>query len=602
MRIYFKVFISFLFLFNYIDALYAQNNTLISDTTNLSEVTILFAKIDSVKRTDSLRRIGLLREIEKLKGSDRQRRTLLKQLKEIESADSLHRVSLALELYKLKSDSSGFAVSPFANTLFFIHTRIGSFTARERAQAISERIERLYNDVQFSPDSLKVIVNELSADIVFNDRVIMTVNELEAQWFNKMPEQLAKEYALLISKEIKNQREENTIANIAMRIGEAVLILISITLIILLINFGFKYLRRRLFKVKDSMLDGIKIQGHKFLDRYSELRVILFIMKLIRGFLILLSIYFAMPLLFSLFPGTAGMAQTMLQWILEPLYSLYEQIVLFLPNFVTILVILTITHYLILFFRFIATEIEKGSIVLPGFYPDWAKSTFTLIKLMLVAFSFIVIFPYLPGSHSPIFRGVSVFLGILVSFGSTTAISNAVAGFVITYMRPFKVGDRIKIGEITGDVIEKSMLVTRLRTVKNEEITIPNSAVLSGHTLNYTTSAKDLGLILNTSVTIGYNAPWRKVHELLIQAALSTEGVIKEDRRKPFVLQTDLNDFYVSYQINAYTDSPHLMVDIYSELHQNIQNKFNEAGVEILSPHYRSLRDDNGFSIINKKD
>lgn len=596
MRISVKGLISILFIFNSIASSVAQ------DSTNLTEVTSLIRMMDSVKRSDSLKRLAMLKEIDRLKGSDRQRRMLVKQLKGIEAEDSLHRVSLAQQLLKLKLDSSGFAVSPFANTLFFIHTRIGSFTARERAQAISERIERLYKDVQFNPDSLKVIVNELSADIVFNDRVIMTVNELEAQWVNKLPAQLANQYARVISEAIKKHREENKLVNIAIRIGEAVLILISIALIILLINFGFKHLRKRLFKVKDKMLDGIKIQGHKFLDRYGELRLILFFMKLIKGILILLSIYFAMPLLFSLFPGTAGMAQTMLQWILEPLYSLYEQGVLFLPNFVTILVILTITYYLILFFRFIATEIEKGSIIIPGFYPDWAKPTFTLIKLMVVAFSFIVTFPYLPGSHSPVFRGVSVFLGILVSFGSTTAISNAVAGFVITYMRPFKVGDRIKIGETTGDVIEKSMLVTRLRTIKNEEITIPNSAVLSGHTINYTTSAKDLGLILNTSVSIGYNSPWKKVHELLIQAALSTKGIIKEKGQVPFVLQTNLGDFYVLYQINAYTDSPHLMADIYSELHQNIQNKFNEAGVEILSPHYRSLHNDNGFSIINKKD
>ncbi|NJN42356.1 MAG: mechanosensitive ion channel family protein [Flammeovirgaceae bacterium] len=235
--------------------------------------------------------------------------------------------------------------------------------------------------------------------------------------------------------------------------------------------------------------------------------------------------------------------------------------------------------------------------MITGFYPDWAKPTFTIVKILLYAFMFVVVFPYLPGSDSDIFKGVSVFLGVLFSFGSSSAISNLVAGLVITYMRPFKIGDRIKIGEITGDVIEKSMLVTRVRTIKNEDITIPNSTVLSGHTVNYTTSAKDLGLILHTSVTIGYDVPWKKVHELLISAALATKGILNEETKKPFVFQTSLDDFYVAYQINAFTEESHRMAAIYSDLHQNIQEKFNEGGVEIMSPHYGALRDGNMVTI-----
>jgi len=215
----------------------------------------------------------------------------------------------------------------------------------------------------------------------------------------------------------------------------------------------------------------------------------------------------------------------------------------------------------------------------------------------MYAFMFIVIFPYLPGSDSPVFRGVSVFLGILFSLGSSSAISNAVAGLVITYMRPFTIGDRIRVGDITGDVIEKTLLVTRIRTIKNEEVTLPNSSLLSVHSINFSSSASGAGLILHTTVTIGYDVPWKKVHELLTKAASATSGVSRRDDRKPFVLQTSLDDFYVSYQINAFTEEAHKMAGIYSELHQNIQDKFNEAGVEILSPHYRAARDGNMTTI-----
>jgi len=205
--------------------------------------------------------------------------------------------------------------------------------------------------------------------------------------------------------------------------------------------------------------------------------------------------------------------------------------------------------------------------------------------------------PHIPGSDSDIFKGVSVFIGIIFSLGSSSAISNAVAGLVITYMRPFKVGDRIKIGELSGDVLEKTLLVTRIRTIKNENITIPNSTILAGHTINYTTSAKETGLILHTGVTIGYDVPWKQVHELLIKAALATNGIMQDENHKPFVFQTSLDDFYVAYQINAFTDQSNRMAGIYSYLHQNIQDFFNEGGVEIMSPHYRAARDGNMTSI-----
>lgn len=216
---------------------------------------------------------------------------------------------------------------------------------------------------------------------------------------------------------------------------------------------------------------------------------------------------------------------------------------------------------------------------------------------------FVLIFPYLPGSDSKIFQGVSVFIGILFSLGSSSAIGNMVAGFVITYMRPFKIGDRIKIGDITGDVIEKTLLVTRLRTVKNEEITIPNAAVLSGNTTNFSSLAKEEGLILYTTVTIGYDVSWRAMHEALLEAAARTSNLMAG--KKPFVLQTSLDDFYVSYQLNVYSQNSSAMASIYSELHKNILDVCAEKGIEIMSPHYRAERDGNQIAIpteYNKKE
>ena len=184
---------------------------------------------------------------------------------------------------------------------------------------------------------------------------------------------------------------------------------------------------------------------------------------------------------------------------------------------------------------------------------------------------------------------------MIISLGSSTVIGNIIAGLVITYMRPFKLGDRIQLNETTGNVIEKTPFVTRLRTPKNEVVTIPNSFIMSSHTTNYSVSARQYGLIIHSTVTIGYDVPWRQVHQLLINAARQTTGVLPEP--KPFVLETELSDYYPCYQINAYIKDADKLGDIYSDLHQNIQDVFNEAGVEIMSPHYFAGRDGSASTI-----
>jgi small-conductance mechanosensitive channel len=212
-----------------------------------------------------------------------------------------------------------------------------------------------------------------------------------------------------------------------------------------------------------------------------------------------------------------------------------------------------------------------------------------------VALAAVMIFPYLPGADSDAFKGVSIFLGVLLSFGSSGAVSNVVAGAVLTYTNAFRPGDRVQIGETVGDVVERTMLVIRLRTIKNVDVTVPNAAALSSQMINYTAQANTRGLILHTTVTIGYDAPWRQVHQLLIDAARATEGLLQDP--EPFVLQTGLDDFYVRYEVNAYTDRPSEMARTYSLLHQNIQDRFNQAEVEIMSPHYRALRDGSALTI-----
>jgi small-conductance mechanosensitive channel len=354
-------------------------------------------------------------------------------------------------------------------------------------------------------------------------------------------------------------------------------------------------LNKKLESYKGNKIKTLKIKSAELLSEDRAVSSLQFINKIIRITLIIAISYIYVTIVFSLFEFSNTWAQSLFRLILTPVNMVWTGLVDFLPNLFFIIVLSVVFHYVIKTIRFVFIELDTGHLEFPGFYRDWAMPTYKIVRFMVYALAAVVIFPYLPGSNSPFFRGISVFLGVLFSLGSSSAIANMVAGTVLTYMRPFKIGDRVKISDTIGDVIEKTLLVTRVRTTKNVDITIPNAMVLGSHIVNFSSSAKDMGLILHTTVTIGYDVPWVLVHELLIKAAIKTEHILSEP--KPFVLQTSLDDFYVSYELNAFTQEANKMALIYSSLHANIQDSFNEANVEIMSPHYGAHRDGNQTTI-----
>lgn len=371
--------------------------------------------------------------------------------------------------------------------------------------------------------------------------------------------------------------------------------LVVLFIIIRLIHKGFKKLTLWFTTNHTTWIKGIHIGTYELLSVNKTLVLLVRSVTILKWILILLLIYLSLPILFGLFPWTESLAEKLLNFILHPFSRFFAAIIAFIPNLISIGVIILITFYIIKGLKFLTGEVEKGALVIPGFYADWAIPTYNIVKVLIYAFSLIVIFPYLPGSNSPIFQGVSIFVGILFSLGSSTAISNAVAGIVMTYMRPFKIGDKIKVNDIVGVVVEKGLLVTRIKSVYNEEYTVPNSMLLGNYSVNYSRYSEEKGLILTTSVTIGYDAPWRDVHKTLLLAADRTSNILKE--KKPYVYQSGLEDFYVAYTLHFFIDKPTLAPAVLSELHGHIQDCFNEAGIEIMSPHYRAERDGNQVTI-----
>lgn len=490
---------------------------------------------------------------------------------------------------------AGVPVVVAGRELFVVQERTLSFSPEDRARAIAERIQRIAKEAPSRIKSIQVVEDESVSEIVLDELVIMTVTERDARAAGKPRAELAQEYAEKIRATALALHEEQSTRSLLLGALFAALATAALALALWLLAIGVRRAAAVLESWRGTRIRGIRLQRVELVsaDRLTELLKVL--VRAARVVAVLLLVYFYLPLVFSFFPWTRGYARVLFDYVLDPLRMLRDAIAGFLPNLFFILVISAASYYLLKLIRFLFQEVEKGRITISGFYPDWARPTYKIVRILLLAFTVIIIFPYLPGSQSPAFQGVSIFLGVLFSLGSTSAVSNMVAGTVLTYTRAFQVGDRVQIGEAMGDVVERTLLVTRLRTIKNVEISIPNSMVLASHVVNYSASAQKLGLILHTSVTIGYDVPWRTVHQLLTDAARATQHILQDP--EPFVLQTSLNDFSVTYELNAYTDNPKAMTRIYSELHQNIQDKFNQAGVEILSPHYTALRDGNTLAI-----
>ncbi|MBU2493651.1 MAG: mechanosensitive ion channel family protein [Bacteroidetes bacterium] len=606
--------------------------------------------------------------------------------------------SLCLICTNSQAQSNGNEINKYpvvldSDTLFFLHTGIGIFSAERRAEEIGLKLKSVSENNSLILDSIKITDREGYFSLDAQNEIIMAVTIADAEYADTTAEDLAEIYRKIIVKKVTEMREiysersliikgvlsavylaglilffwgatyafpwfykiirrldKTKIKDVALKgkeIFKSATIVNSLLILLKGFRFAFSLYAIYLFIVntiqlwpytskweiqpylksisffifytalfftiakginaltrlmavkyrswKETKIKSVKIKSVEILSADRTIETLTFITKVSRFGILAILFYIYITIAFSLFTFSETWAATLLSYILTPLKSVITSFLKFLPNLFFIIVLSFVFNYIIKFVKFIFIEIDKGTLELPGFHRDWAIPTFKIIRFLILVLAAIIIFPYLPGSDSPFFQGISVFLGILFSLGSSSAIANMVSGIVLTYMRPFKIGDRVKIAETMGDVIEKTLLVTRIRTPKNVDITIPNAMVLGSHIINFSSSASDKGLILHTTVTIGYDVPWDKVHALLVSAAGETDYTLADP--KPFVLQTSLDDFYVSYELNIYTNEPGKMASIYSQLHSKIQDKFNEAGVEIMSPHYSAMRDGNQVAI-----
>ena len=486
------------------------------------------------------------------------------------------------------------------DTLFTIYSNLGPFTAKDRAKTISKRLIQLSGEPQVDVDSFLIIEDVAYSTIFYKDMPVVSISDTDATRQNKSrPDMIAVYLQVLQSEFTPSNLKRDTVFWI-LHILYTLLSVAGLVAIFKLVNRLFreltKYVNNYQQHIKKKQKSFWRYLAPKGPDSFFS-----FLIKLTRTVLLAFILFLYLPLMFSFLPWTEGLVSKFYAFISSPLKMVFQGLWFFVSQkLIYIVIIFFIARYLLRIIGYVFSELEKDKLKIKGFHRDWAKPTYNIFRILVIAFTLVFMSPFLPGSGSKAFQGVSIFLGILFSLGSTSAIANIVAGIVITYMRPFQIGDRVKIGEAIGDIVEKNLLVTRIITLKNEDVTIPNSTIINTHLWNYSKNASKTGIILHTSVTIGYDVPAQTVISLLLKAAQNTPNLTREF--KPFVLQKSLNDFYVEYELNVYTKQPGKMAHFYSELHKSILEEFNKAGVEILSPHYTAYRDGNKSTIPGSKE
>ena len=547
------------------------------DSLSQQEIRKELETIKQFRQKDSIRIAMLLNEIQLLINNE-------KNTPSITNSSTTNEK----EIEKLRNKMRGRPIVFEKDTLYYLYTSYGPYDIDTRVKYVEEKLEELYNDPYFVADSIKIKPAGDYLSVMYNDKTITGVSMVDALWENSSQTELAQRYANIIKNTIVKYKEQNSLKSVLIRLAELLLVLFITFILVWAINRLFDFLKKITLNSEHRFLTSIRIRNYDFIKKPGIVKALVKILAILRIVFLLFLLITIIPLIFDIFSSTQYLSKIIVQWISEPIKNVGIAIIGYLPHLFYIVIIAVITRYVLKILRFFALEIERGILKIKGFHPEWAHTTYVLARMMLWVLALVIMFPHLPGSDSDAFKGISIFLGVLISLGSSSAISNAIAGIVISYMRPFQVGDWIKSGEIIGAVIEKNALVTRLKTINNEDITIPNSAILSGATMNFTSIGKEIGLALNVQVKVRYDYSDNLVEELLIEAALKTNGI--SPKPHPYIFQISLSELNAVYELNAYTFHPENMYFIKSDLTKNIQSTFRQANIEIFSTQYVEIR------------
>ncbi len=468
-------------------------------------------------------------------------------------------------------------------TLFEVRG-VSAYPAERRAADIASRIAAVAADRSIPAESLQIRDTPEATELVAGGRRLLAILDADARLEGASRQVLAQVYQGRVAEAIgrfRRDREGSVLLRSAARALAATLALI----------LGLWIGRRILRRVRTTMdqryrsrVRGLQFHSLEIVRAEQLWQGLHRALGMTAGLIAFLGVYLYLDYVLLLFPWTRALGNSLASTLLEPLATIGAGAVRFLPDLVFLVILALLTRYLLKLMRLFFRGVGEGTLTLSWFEADWAKPTERMVRILVIAFALVVAYPHIPGSGSEAFKGITLILGLLFSLGSPSVISNMVAGQSLAFRRAFKVGDRVKVGEHIGDVAQMRLLTTYLRSPKNELIVIPNALILNAEVVNFSSLAREPGLILHTIVGIGYQTPWRQVEAMLLEAARRTPGLLPQPA--PFVLQKNLGTFAVDYEINAYCDDPRVMFPLYSVLHRNIQDVFNEYGVQIMTPAY----------------
>lgn len=463
---------------------------------------------------------------------------------------------------------------------------VKAYPAEKRAEKIVNNIIQLADDHNFDPESLEIKEEMGVYKIHAGDLEVVAVFAEDAKLEGDFePEVLANElFKAQIIKAIESYRYERRSGTMKKNIIRALIRTGLLALVLVILFWVFRKVDQLFEKRLKRKIDKLESKSKRVIQSEEIWNIFKFINRLVRAAVVLFVIYIFLNFVLGLFPWTRQLADTLLGFVVTPVKIIWQSFVNYLPSLFFLIFIYFIFRYILRLTRAFFGRVQRDQLKISGFESEWAWPTYRIVRIIVILLGLVMAYPYIPGSGSEAFKGISILLGVVFSFGSSSLISNVVAGYTMTYKRAFNVGDRVKFGEHEGEVTDVRLLETTIRSLKNEEIVIPNSTILSGEVINYSNIAGKQGVILHTSVGIGYEVPWRQVEAMLLMAAERTDGLSR--KADHFVLQKALGDFGVTYELNAFCRKPDQMPRIYSDLHSSIQDVFNEYGVAIMTPHY----------------
>lgn len=466
--------------------------------------------------------------------------------------------------------------------IFTIRSGVMGFNQEERAFGIKTRIKQAMDkgggdhvSIRPSPEGGRFI--ELNGLAVFQIRP----GDLDP-FTGESAEEAAKKAAGNLEAAVRDAREQGSPEVILKGIGCFLLASLIFYLACRLISWLERWISSRLLK----WMAGYEARLAVAIHPQQAVNAFIFLVRLAKWALVMMAGYEWATLSLRQFPYSRPWGEKLHGYLIDTIMGILSAIVSALPGLLVVLFIVLLTRFTSQVMKFFFARIESGETTVLWLDKETARPTRKITQALLWLFAFAMAYPYLPGSQTEAFKGLSVLMGVMLSIGASGVVGQAASGLIMIYSRALREGEFVKIGEIEGLVTSIGIFSTKIKTSSGEEVNLPNALIISSTTVNSSRLVEGAGLVIYTSVTIGYNTPWRQVHAMLMRAAESTPGL--RGAPKPYVSQTALSDFYVEYRLCAQVDRPEIRRETLSALHANIQDVFNEFGVQIMSPHYEN--------------